>query len=79
MTPTIKESYGLLFHLMEYWEREKKAAQMAAVLRLESADREDPYTLVDLEHVKTLDSSNPANTSSRKWVQYRFPSQPHNP
>ena len=37
---------------------------MAAVLRLESADIDDPYTLVDLEHVKTLDSSNPVNTST---------------
>jgi len=64
---------------MQYWEREKKKAQMAAVLRLESADIDDPYTLVDLEHVKTLDSSNPVNTSTLKWVQYSFPSQPHNP
>ena len=54
MSLTIEQSYGLLFHLMEYWDREKKAAKMAAVIRLESADIDDPETLVGLDHVKTF-------------------------
>ena len=49
MSLTIKQSYGLLFHLMEYWDRERKAGEMAAVLRLESPDIDDPDTLVGLE------------------------------
>ena len=80
MSLTIKQSYGLLFHLMEYWDRERKAGEMAAVLRLESPDIDDPDTLAGLEYVQTLDPSDPRNTStSLKQIQYRFSSQPHNP
>ena len=79
MSLTIEQSYGLLFHLMEYWDREKKAAKMAAVIRLESADIDDPETLVGLDHVKTFPPKAGVNKTKLKWVQYSFPPQPSNP
>ena len=80
MSLIIEQSYGLLFHLMEYWDRESKAARMAALLRLESPDINDPSTLVGLEHVETLGLGHSKNTSrgkNLKQVRYSFPPQPH--
>jgi len=75
MSLILERSYGLLFHLMEYWERESRAARMEAVLRLESPDIKDPDTLVGLEHVETFPGK---SSGGLDWVQYRFPPQSYN-
>lgn len=76
MSSEVDLSYGLLFHLLEYWEREEKYAKMDATLRLESADIDDVETFVDLQHIKTVPKKNKADEITNYWVQFGFPPQP---
>lgn len=77
MSSEIDLSYGLLFHLLEYWDREEKSAKMDATLRLESADIDDVDTFVDLQHIKTVPKKNKDDEITNYWVQFSFPPQPH--
>ncbi len=77
MSSQLDLSYGLLFHLLEYWTREESYAKMDARLRLESADNDDVETFVGLKHIKTVPKKNQKGEITNYWVQFSFPPQPH--
>ena len=72
-------SYGLLFHLMEYWKREENYAKMAAKIRLESADVDDIETFVGLQHIKTEATYYQNGNLNNYRVHFSFPPQLHDP
>ena len=77
MSSQLDLSYGLLFHLLEYWDREESKAKMDAKLRLEAADINDVETLFGLQHIKTVPQKNNEDEIKNYWVQFSFPPQPH--
>ena len=77
MSSQLDLSYGLLFHLLEYWTREESKAKMDAKLRLESADINDVETLVGLQHIKTVPNYLKSGEIRNYRVQFSFPPQLH--
>ena len=61
------KQYLLLFHLLEYWDREWRKNMMDTAIRFESSDINDPDTLVGLNHLGSLPppSSRASNPSQR--------------
>ena len=66
------KQYLLLFHLLEYWDREWRKNMMDTAIRFESSDINDPDTLVGLNHQGSL----PPPSSRAKNPSQRFSFDP---
>ena len=80
MSSEVEVWYSLLFHLMEYWERERKKHTVDCINRLESADVNDVETFVNLEYVRTLKPADRKDEEGKRtdrarsdWIVYSFP------